>query len=56
MKYILKSTTAKAPANWVAPPGQKHSFTVKSCARRFDSREQAERNACGDEFVVEVAA
>jgi hypothetical protein len=47
--YVLKRNEDGA---YVAPPGQRGSYTRRlENARKFRTREEAERNACGNEYV-----
>lgn len=51
--YVLIRTTGKQL--YVAPEGQKHSYTNKlERARKFSTKEEAERNKCGNERAESV--
>lgn len=48
--YIIRRTDQ---GGYVAPPGSKNSYTKSALkARRFDSKEEAERNRCVENEVV----
>ena len=50
-KWILKNSNGK----YVNQPGSKSSFTTSPlCAQKFDTKEQAEGNACGNEWAVSL--
>ena len=51
-KYILQRKDGK----YVANPGGRYSYTTKrDLARRFNTREEAEKNRCaGNEHIVEI--
>lgn len=51
-KYVLQRIDDK---KYVAPSGSRQSYTSNILkARTFSSREQAQGEACGNEYVVEV--
>lgn len=51
--YVLKR---REDGYYVAPPGQKHSYTrALQCARIYPNREAAEADQCvGNEYIVSV--
>lgn len=50
MKYVIKRIDQGG--GYVAPAGSKRSYTKDILsARRFDTQEEAERDACGNEKV-----
>lgn len=50
MKYVLKRDDGK----YVTPPGSNWAYTtLLQNARVFDTREEAEREKCGNERIVE---
>lgn len=50
MKYVIKRLDQGG--GYVAPTGAKRSYTRDiMAARRFDTKEAAERDACGNERV-----
>jgi hypothetical protein len=50
MPYVIKNGH-----RYVTPPGSYRSYTpYLQNARKFDTREQAEREACGNESVVDA--
>lgn len=56
MKFVLRRTDQGG--GYVTPPGSPKSYTKnKAAARRYSSREEAERDRCkGNEVIEEVAA
>lgn len=56
MKYLLRRTDQGG--GYVAPPGSAKSYTKsRDKARRFNTREEAERDRCpGNEVIEEVAS
>ena len=49
IQYVL----TKGGGKYVNPPGCIKSYTSnKAAARRFDTKEAAEREACGNEWAV----
>ena len=51
MRYIIK----REDGAYVARPGERHSYTYKlQHARRFDTRELAESERCGNERVLSI--
>lgn len=54
MKYLLQRTDQGG--GYIAPPGSRYSYTRDQAkARRFNSRDEAERSRCpGNEVIVEV--
>jgi hypothetical protein len=45
----------KKGSKYVSRPGSKYSYTISiEDAQKFSSKEEAERNACGNEFVISV--
>ena len=55
MKYLLMKTDSPKRGYWVNQSGRHNSYTNDILeARKFDSRQQAEDNACGNEAPVSV--
>lgn len=55
--WVIQKTAGTGGRRFVAPPGREKSYTRNVLhARRFHSREEAEREKCGNEAVVEVSA
>ena len=52
--FKLKATDRPGPANYVNWPGRPKSYTTKSAARIYKTREEAERDKCGNETIVRV--
>ena len=57
--YVLKLTQHNGsypPGYYVSLPGSRGSYTkYLQCARTFQTREDAQGNACGNESVASVA-
>lgn len=52
MAFLLVAGDRKGPARYVARPDSPKSYTTRQAARRFPSREAAQREACGNESVT----
>jgi hypothetical protein len=50
MSYVILNIETR---KYVAPPGQKHSYTkFLQDARKFESADEARRDCCGNERVI----
>jgi hypothetical protein len=59
MPYVIKlcDTTHQRDGSYVSQPGSRHTYTANLLhARRFQSREAAEAQACGNEMVIDFDA
>ena len=50
MNYVIKKGN-----KFVARPGRKNAYTnTLTCARVFETKEQAEKDCCGNEIIVKI--